>query len=63
MADRLGERKLENIRRTGAQIVITGNAGCLLQIEREARLRGRRLKVVHPMDLLDHSYRREPFQL
>ena len=32
MAGRLSRRKLENIRRTEAQIVITANAGCLLQI-------------------------------
>jgi glycolate oxidase iron-sulfur subunit len=59
MADRLGERKLENIRSTGAQVVVTANAGCLLQIQREARMRGERLQVVHPIDLLDLSYRGE----
>ena len=59
MADRLGRRKLENIRSTGARVVVTANAGCLLQIVREARLAGEPLKVVHPVDLLDLSYRRE----
>jgi glycolate oxidase iron-sulfur subunit len=59
MADRLGKRKLDNIRSTGAQVVITANAGCLLQIVREARMAGERLQVVHPMDLLDLSYRGE----
>ncbi len=59
MAGRLGRRKLDNIRSTGAQVVITSNAGCLLQIAREARLRGETLKIVHPMDLLDLSYRRQ----
>ncbi len=60
MAERLARRKLDNIRRTGASVVITGNAGCLLQIAREARMQGEPLKIVHPMDLLDLSYRREP---
>ena len=60
MAERLARRKLDNIRRTGARVVITSNAGCLLQIAREARLQGESLKIVHPMDLLDLSYRREP---
>jgi glycolate oxidase iron-sulfur subunit len=60
MADRLGKRKLDNIRRTGARVVITANAGCLLQIAREARMQGEPLKIMHPMDLLDLSYRREP---
>jgi glycolate oxidase iron-sulfur subunit len=60
MAERLARRKLDNIRRTGARVVITANAGCLLQIAREARMQGEPLKIVHPMDLLDLSYRREP---
>ena len=62
MAGRLGKRKLENIRATGARDVITANAGCLLQIAREARMQGDVLKIVHPMELLDLSYRRESLQ-
>ena len=57
MAGRLSRRKLDNILKTGAQMVVTGNAGCLLQIAREARQRGHKLPVVHPMELLDASYR------
>ncbi len=57
MAGRLSRRKLANILATGAQTVITGNAGCLLQIMREARSQGQRLSVVHPLDVLDQSYR------
>lgn len=57
MAGRLSRRKLNNILRTGAEVVITGNAGCLLQIAREARQQGHGLKVVHPMDVLDAAYR------
>jgi glycolate oxidase iron-sulfur subunit len=59
MAERLARRKLDNIRRTGARVVITGNAGCLLQIAREARMQGETLKILHPMEILDLSYRRE----
>jgi glycolate oxidase iron-sulfur subunit len=59
MADRLGQRKLRNILNTGAQVVVTANAGCLMQIAREARLQGHKLQVVHPIDLLDLSYRRQ----
>jgi glycolate oxidase iron-sulfur subunit len=60
MAERLARRKLANIRSTGARLVITANAGCLMQIAREARLQGEALKIMHPMDLLDLAYRREP---
>lgn len=59
MADRLARRKLANIRRTGARVVITSNVGCLMQILREARMQGESLKVIHPMELLDASYRGE----
>jgi glycolate oxidase iron-sulfur subunit len=59
MAGRLSQRKLNNILSTGAEVVITGNVGCLMQIDREARFQRQRLTVVHPMDLLDLSYRGE----
>jgi len=57
MSARLSSRKLDNILKTGSRVVLTANAGCLLQIMREARTRGERLWVAHPMDLLDMSYR------
>jgi glycolate oxidase iron-sulfur subunit len=59
MAGRLSRRKLANIVKTGAELVLTANAGCLLQIGREARQQGQRLWVAHPMELLDLSYRNE----
>jgi glycolate oxidase iron-sulfur subunit len=37
--------------------VITANAGCLLQIAREARQQGQHLEVLHPVEVLDQSYR------
>ena len=57
MSDRLARRKIENILSTGARIVLASNAGCLLQIQREVRQRKLPLTVMHPMDLLDLSYR------
>jgi glycolate oxidase iron-sulfur subunit len=57
MAERLMRRKLENIVSTGARIVLASNAGCLLQIGREVRQRRLPLLVMHPMDLLDLSFR------
>jgi glycolate oxidase iron-sulfur subunit len=58
MAARLAQRKLDNILSTGATAVVTANAGCILQIAREARNRGKYLPIYHPMDLLDQSYRK-----
>jgi len=59
MSDRLAERKLQNILSTGAQIVLAANAGCMLQISAAARRFGAELRVMHPMELLDLSYREE----
>ncbi|MCA9172046.1 MAG: (Fe-S)-binding protein [Planctomycetales bacterium] len=56
MAQRLARRKLQRILETGANTVVTANAGCLLQIAREARQQGQRFRLVHPMDLLADSY-------
>ncbi len=58
MAERLGQRKLANILDTGAQAVITGNAGCSLQLQSTLRRSGRNVWVAHPMDVLDLSYRK-----
>ena len=57
MSARLSRRKLENIKNTGARLAITANAGCALQIAREAREQHYPLTVIHPMELLDWSYR------
>ena len=53
----LGE-KLKRVEETGALILATGNPGCHMQLAAGARLRGTDLKVVHPVELLDESYRR-----
>ncbi len=59
MSQRLIARKVDNILATGAQIALAANAGCLLQIGREVRRRREPVSVLHPMDLLDLSYRGE----
>jgi len=59
MSDALARRKLRNILDTGAEIVLAANAGCLLQIQREVRRGGHAIRVMHPMELLDLSYRSE----
>ena len=49
--------KLERIERTGARFVVTGNPGCLMQIGAGLRRAGVNARAVHPVDLLDASYR------
>ena len=55
MADRLLAMKLDRIAETGAAVVASGNPGCALQIAKGARLRGVRLEVCHPVELLARS--------
>jgi glycolate oxidase iron-sulfur subunit len=53
----LGE-KLARVRESGAEVLATGNPGCHMQLGAGARLAGLPLRVVHPVELLDESYRR-----
>jgi glycolate oxidase iron-sulfur subunit len=48
LATQLRDRKLENIERTGASVIATGNVGCIMQL----RSGGSR-PVVHTVELLD----------
>eukprot|EP00456_Euglypha_rotunda_P035721 TRINITY_DN274_c0_g1_i3.p1 TRINITY_DN274_c0_g1~~TRINITY_DN274_c0_g1_i3.p1 ORF type:complete len:448 (-),score=94.97 TRINITY_DN274_c0_g1_i3:405-1748(-) len=57
MADRLADRKLKNILATGAKALISGNAGCSLQIQAALRQAAAPIWVAHPMEILDLSYR------
>ncbi|TIX04703.1 MAG: glycolate oxidase iron-sulfur subunit, partial [Mesorhizobium sp.] len=48
---KLRDRKVKNIESTGAEIVATGNIGCITQIASAAKL-----PVVHTIKLLDWAY-------
>ncbi len=62
MSERLGRRKMEHLKETGAEVVATGNVGCILQIARQVKESGSPMTVVHPMDLLDMAYRGVPLK-
>jgi glycolate oxidase iron-sulfur subunit len=51
--------KVDAIRGTGAQVVCTPNPGCMMQIGAGLVLAGADIGVVHPIELLDESYRRQ----
>ena len=51
------EEKLGHIRDSGAAILATGNPGCQMQIGAGSLLADMELKVCHPIELLDASYR------
>lgn len=49
--------KLRAIAESGADVVATGNPGCLMQIGAGALLAGMDVEVRHPVELLDLAYR------
>jgi glycolate oxidase iron-sulfur subunit len=57
MAGRLGSRKLEHIVATGAEVVVTANPGCHLQLRAGLARAGSSTRVVHIVDVLDAAYR------
>lgn len=58
LGGRIGSDKVADVLRSGADVVATGNPGCIMQIGAGLRLAGSRLPVLHPVMLLDASYRR-----
>ncbi|QNN24977.1 4Fe-4S dicluster domain-containing protein [Planctomycetales bacterium ZRK34] len=56
MSTDLAVRKIENIRATGANICVTGNVGCAMQIQSQADAVGLDVQVMHPVELLHRAY-------
>ena len=59
MADDLLDRKVKHIKSTKADVVATGNPGCLLQVHNGCKRDGLDVRVAHPVTLLAEAYRRE----
>ena len=58
LGGRITEDKVRAIVTTGAEVVATGNPGCMMQIGAGLQMHGASVAVVHPLELLDESYRR-----
>jgi glycolate oxidase iron-sulfur subunit len=56
-ASQLGERKTQNVLATGADLVVAGNPGCLLQMKSSMKSLGNSLPVLHTIQVLDASIR------
>ena len=52
MAAKILARKIEAIKGTGAELVTTGNPGCLMQIRNGCKAAGLTCEVLHPMELI-----------
>jgi glycolate oxidase iron-sulfur subunit len=57
MANKLLDRKIANILKTGAEIVANGNSGCMLQLINGMKERKLSIRVAHPITLLAEAYR------
>lgn len=57
MAERLGRRKIDHVLAAQPDVIVSGNAGCSLQLQAQLRRRNHSIPVVHPVELLDLSYR------
>lgn len=57
MADRLLENKMRRINETAAELVLTANPGCLLQLRAGVQREGGNRRVLHVVELLDEAYR------
>jgi glycolate oxidase iron-sulfur subunit len=53
------KRKLEHIANASADVIATGNPGCLMQIGAGLLRRGSPTTTIHPVELLDRSYANE----
>jgi glycolate oxidase iron-sulfur subunit len=53
------ERKMDAVQETEAEILVVANPGCAIQISAGVRQRGLRMRVMHPVDLLDRAYTAE----
>lgn len=56
MASQLLERKMQHVIASGANVIATGNPGCMMQIALGVRERGLEMRVLHPVQLLDEAY-------
>jgi glycolate oxidase iron-sulfur subunit len=61
-ANALGDRKAELIAPLKADLVATGNPGCLIQLQASLARRGWKIPVVHTIQLVDASIRGEASQ-
>jgi glycolate oxidase iron-sulfur subunit len=59
MAEKLLQRKLANLQRTGVSVVASANPGCSVQLAAGLRQSGKDVRVVHPISLLAEAYRRD----
>jgi glycolate oxidase iron-sulfur subunit len=58
LAARLGERKARNLLATGAEMIASGNIGCLIQLQSQLAALGHQIPTLHTVQVLDRAYSR-----
>ena len=58
LGGRIGSDKVRSVLETGAEALVTGNPGCMMQIGAGLALAGSGVSVLHLAEVLDESYRR-----
>jgi glycolate oxidase iron-sulfur subunit len=56
MALSLLRQKMDCVNATGAQVIVTANPGCMLQLRAGVRMFGHSQRVAHVVELLDQAY-------
>jgi len=59
-ATELGDRKAANVTATGAELLVTANPGCLLQISAALHRSGQEMATAHTIEVLDASISGRP---
>ncbi|HVO53307.1 MAG TPA: glycolate oxidase subunit GlcF [Solirubrobacterales bacterium] len=58
VASQLGERKARNLLATGAELIASGNIGCLAQLQKQLSGLGQPIPALHTVQVLDRAYSR-----
>jgi glycolate oxidase iron-sulfur subunit len=59
VGDELGRQKVQNLVNTKAQVIVSANVGCTVQLRKHLKLEEQTTPIFHPMQLLDYAIRGE----
>src|SRR5882724_10892109 len=57
MAMTILKSKMDYVNMTGADVIVTANPGCILQLKAGAKLHGKGQRVAHVVEILDEAYK------
>ena len=60
IASSLGEKKAQAVIATGAEVVASGNIGCLTQLQMHLKKLGSAIEVKHTLQILRDAHSRTP---